>query len=205
MAKAAPSFEEQLYNKLHQRYSVIQKKAGLAGGAEERGKPLHTGMLMSDLTLGGSGIVAGGWYSFVGPEGSGKSTEAQTIMVNGAAAGIPHNHFWDYEGCTTKDTTYRIDGKDVLLSALIPKDYTPEAIGWTGIELKIDSIGKQQVVAELYYGGINEITRITTESGKELKGFKHPVMVQVPDGRLAWKMLEDLEVGDVLIRDEAAP
>lgn len=96
VAKVTQSFEELLYAKLHGKYNEIRKKAGMSGGAEVRGQPVHTGFLMSDLTLGG-GVMPGGWYTFVGPEGSGKSTLAQTIMVVGGKT-VPILHYDDYEG-----------------------------------------------------------------------------------------------------------
>ena len=90
------SFDEQLYGKLHKQLETLQKKAGLSGGAEQRGKSVHTGMLMLDLVLGG-GIAPGGMYTFVGPEGSCKSTATQTIMLYGAGM-VPMVRQWDYEG-----------------------------------------------------------------------------------------------------------
>lgn len=93
---SSTSFEDQLYKAMNERFSQLQRKAGLSGGGETRGVYQHSGMCMLDIVLGG-GVPPGGWISAVGPEGSAKSTATQTIMVN-CAGQVPINRMWDYEG-----------------------------------------------------------------------------------------------------------
>ncbi len=84
----------------------IQKTFKLAGASHDidlrRSTCVSSGLLMTDLLLNG-GIYPGGWYTFLGPEGSAKSTHMSTIMVSLVGSNVPLIMYLDAEGSTSPD------------------------------------------------------------------------------------------------------
>lgn len=170
----------------------IERKIGIGstgmGAANEN--RMSTSMLMYDLILGG-GITAG-WYTNFGKEQSCKSTAAMTFTAAAISAGIPVITVFDFEGCLTEDSTIQISGTDILFSELIKEIALPNENEIQTIF--VDSVGKNSVQAALHFGGLQTITKVKTESGRELKGYKHPVMVKTTEGP-KWKYIEDIKPG----------
>ena len=51
--------------------------------------------------------------------------------------------------------------------------------------------------SHVYNGGLSPTLRLTTRHGFEIEGTpEHPLLTLTPEGRYAWKRLEDLDVGD---------
>jgi hypothetical protein len=183
---------------------VIEKKYDTGSSqlsVDVRAK-LSTGLLVQDLVLSG-GILGGGWYTFFGQEQSAKSTLAMQCIIAAINTDTPLIGYYDYEGCHTTDTTYSIEGNAVPFMDILPKNFQetlPEQPGFLDVEIPaVDTLGGT-VRARVFYGGIKECLKITTETGNTLEGSKHPFMVQLADGNLAWKMIEELSVGDVVLQ-----
>lgn len=182
----------------------IEKSIGLSQMDVKANKvTTSTGLLALDLVTSG-GLVTGGWYTIFGGEQSCKSTLCSTQMANAITSKIPHLLYFDYEGCVTKDTKIRINGKYVSFESFIPDDLLaspPEAKCVINVILTADTLGKNSVGAALYYGGNQVITKIETDCGAELKGYNHPVLVLNESGGADWKKIEDLQVGDLVLVD----
>lgn len=164
---------------------------------------LSTGLLVQDLVLSG-GLLGGGWYTYFGQEQSAKSTLAMQSIIAAMGSETSLIGYYDYEGCVTTDTLFSVGGKQVSLRDLIPlelQENLPEKEGPIIFCClpNIDTLGGS-VDAQLYYGGIKECLRVTTETGNTLEGSGHPFMVQLPDGNLAWKMIEELSIGDIVLQ-----
>lgn len=157
---------------------------------------VNSGMLVTNLILGG-GIIPGGWYTIFGGEQSAKSTHIMTMVSNAFNNDVPVIVYYDYEGCVQSDTRLLVNGEEVSFRDFIPKEL-PEKEGWTGIKVKSDTLGGT-VNAEVFYGGIKPLTEIKTESGKVLRGYNHPVMVKDSEGLLQWRLIEGIKRGDVVI------
>jgi hypothetical protein len=114
---------------------------------------------------------------------------------------VPIVSAYDYEGCVTLDAKVRVMGQDISMRDIIPlylQENPPAFEGPILGEYAIaDTLGGT-VPAQLHYGGRQACQCVLTESGHSLEGSKHPFMVQLPDGCLAWKMLEELEVEDII-------
>lgn len=179
----------------------LEKKSKLTQGAmsaaAKLGSTVSTGMLGTDLMLGG-GLLGGRWYTFFGAEGSAKSTGLAHMKLSAADSGVPIIWDVDYEGCVTSDTLLQVNGTDTPLNELI--ETVPNTIGLTGKALLVDSVNKKNANAELYYGGEQQVTEIRTSDGSVLKGFKHPVLVKTNAGTAEWKFIEDLKIGDVVYK-----
>ena len=169
---------------------TVEKDHDLISGELEQGPRLSTGLLMADLITGG-GLVPG-LSMFSGPEASAKSTLATHTLGAALKTDIPIIQYRDAEGCVTAETLFRINNIDTTINF-------PENVeeGFTGIYLKIDTIGKT-VDAEIYYKGEQEITYIETDSGNTLKGYKHPILRLKDTGEGEWINIEDLDINDTI-------
>lgn len=86
------------YKDIDQTIDSIEKTFHLVStGMDPSEQRLSTGLLSLDLVLGG-GLVGGGWYTFFGPEQSGKSTAAIKLMTSALNTNVPILSYWDYEG-----------------------------------------------------------------------------------------------------------
>lgn len=190
------SFDEQLYGKLHKQLETLQKKAGLSGGAEQRGKSVHTGMLMLDLVLGG-GIAPGGMYTFVGPEGSCKSTATQTIMLYGAGM-VPMVRQWDYEGSSTPDyleNIIRVNNLKLSITDLLGvkdksgKIVKPGKVGYNSVDVletffEFEAAMLRRMPDKLFIDGKWWYVFDDDKHGKEMAAGKHDKTMKTRYGRL---------------------
>lgn len=84
----------------------VEKKFHLVGGSmsveAKKGSFMSTGLLTTDLVLGG-GILGGAWYTAYGGEGSAKSTVAMQTSIGAIIAGIPIIEYDDFEGSLAPD------------------------------------------------------------------------------------------------------
>lgn len=164
---------------------------------------MSTGMACIDLALGGG--LAPGMYTFAGQEGSCKTTSILTALGSALRKGVPLVEMWDYEGCSLKDVTYRSDGQDIPLKNLFNLDEVNTLLGprWIGQFAKIDTHADDHTIqsrtGQLYYGGKQEITRVTLEDGSFFEGYRHPFFVLTDSGEIIEKKLEELVEGDTLL------
>lgn len=84
----------------------VQKKFKLAGATTDvearRSSAVSTGLLMTDVMLNG-GIYPGGWYTFFGPEQSGKSTHMLGVMASLFYSNVPLVVYFDSEGSSSAE------------------------------------------------------------------------------------------------------
>lgn len=202
MKKTKPSTAAAFLPDYEGMIDELEKKSKLTQGTmsaeAKNGATVSTGLLGSDLMLGG-GLVGGRWYTFFGSEGSAKSTHLAHIKFSAVDAGVQLLGDFDYEGCVTSDTAIQMNGVDVTLAALIGDYPIPDAIGPIDKLANVDSVGHKNVKAQLYYGGKQPVTQITSADGTVLKGFRHPVLVKTSEGAV-WKYIEDVVEGDTVYK-----
>lgn len=182
---------------------IIEKKydTGSSQLAADHRAKLSTGLLVQDLVLSG-GLLGGGWYTYFGAEQSAKSTLSMQSIVAALHTDVPLIGYYDYEGCYTFDTNVMVGGKEIPFSSLVPKEILDNLPSSGFLDLEIPDVNTLggTVKARVFYGGVKECLKVTTETGNTLEGSRHPFMVQLPDGCLAWKMIEELSVGDVVLQ-----
>jgi hypothetical protein len=186
---------DQMQDGIEKKYDISASQ--LVADIRDR---IPTGLLVQDLILSG-GILGGGWYTFFGMEQSAKSTDITQIVTSALNSDVPVIQWWDYEGCTTISTLFRVNGIDVTLEELLKQNgiETPEVEGFIDCQIQVDTLGKM-VPARFYYGGLKETLRLETDSGLHLEASNHPCLVQLEDGNLAWMKIEELKVGDTLLQ-----
>ena len=181
----------------------IEKAYALTGSSMLPGeKRQTTGLLGLNLVLSG-GIVPG-WYTTFGPEQSCKSTLTMWFMIACLDSGIPVKAIFDYEGClvgSSRLTTPKgdVDLKDFFEGRDLEEDtwidtskegLTTLTVG--GLFAKISGIKLK---------GVRPITKIRTQEGKSLSGYKHPILALSADGDLVWRFLEDLKEGEQVVTE----
>lgn len=198
MAKKKLTSDEPVFNPYSDIDDVldsIEKSYGLmSAGLDKNEKRLSTGLLVLDLIIG-KGVAGGGWYTLFGGESCAKSTTASTIMANSVNSDIPIIQLWDYEGCFTKETLIRVNGKDVKFEEIVKVDKLVE--GFNNVRINVDTLG-QTVEAKIFYGGEKQCTEIEFDGGS-FEGANHPIMILNTDGNLEWKKVEDVRIGDFVL------
>jgi hypothetical protein len=183
---------------VHKELAVIERKVGsnsMALGKNET--RMSTGLLMLDIVMGG-GLTAGLYTNF-GKEQTAKTTGTIHVMASALLSSIPIISYWDFEGCFCDDTKICIKGKDIKFSDIYDTRKIPNSIGFTSETFSIDSVSRKDVRANIYYGGIQSSTKITTNKGTTFEGYHHPFLVKGRDGP-EWRKLEDLKPGDVVYK-----
>lgn len=178
----------------------IEKSYALTGNSMLLGeKRQTTGLLSLDLVLGG-GITAG-WYTTFGVEQSCKSTLAMTILCACVESNIPAQAYFDYEGCLISDALVETPNGLVTIGSLF-SEY-PVVDEFTKVnDVKVKTVGNTYAEVEgITFKGIKPITKITTNVGTSLAGYKHPVLTLTEDGDLDWKFLEDLTEDDYVVTE----
>jgi len=188
------------YANLDDTLDDIDKDLGLGGSSlnldEER---QHTGSLVLDMVVG-KGLTAG-WYTVFGPEQSCKSTGAMTMMTASLTSNVPILSYWDFEGCLTGSTKITVNGAETTFSKMLEgiKLQPGQCVLATGMGLNIKTACGEQRIGGFAYKGAQPTTIIETDGGKELSGFKHPVLAVTGDGLLKWTYMEELRVGDQVV------
>lgn len=83
---------------------VIARRQGVESSNLDAGPPISSGMLCTDLQLGGG--IRAGMYTSAGDEQSAKTTSVLVMMANFIKAEIPLIEFFDYEGSTKNSKGY---------------------------------------------------------------------------------------------------
>lgn len=199
-ADKSAAFYESYLEGIGTKLDQLESQHDLYGSQNFRAEDKTTfGLLSLDLITKG-GIIPGGWYTFFGGEQSAKSTLAQTVLANAANSKVPILTYYDFEGSVTKNTLFRVNGEDVTLP--FPEELPAEK-GFLDQYLHVDTVGGRSVKAQVHYGGLRDITRIATATGEHLEGDNHPMLIRRGDN-LAWIMIENLQVGDRVIRSKIA-
>ena len=82
----------------------IARRQGVETSALDVVDPVSTGMLTTDLQMGGG--IRPGMYTSAGGEQSAKTTNVLKWMANMIQEGIPRIELWDYEGSTKNSKSY---------------------------------------------------------------------------------------------------
>lgn len=191
---------------------VIEKRQGVDTSSLDVAPPMSTGLLQVDMMLGGG--IRSSMITGAGNEQCAKTTLALNVMANSINEDIPIIAFVDYEGCVTADTLIGYSkGKHKALEELFDLQHDWEEDSWIDQQrTDIDTYesghadrGTGVRTAQLFYRGIRPIFQIETSSGNTLRGYRHKMFV-LSGSKLRIKLLEDLEVGDVLLvaRSEVA-
>lgn len=83
---------------------VIARRQGVEASSLDIGDPMSTGMLTTDLQMGGG--IRAGMYTSAGGEQSAKTTNVLEWMASAVKEGIPRLEFFDYEGSTKNSKPY---------------------------------------------------------------------------------------------------
>lgn len=194
---APPAFNP--YAHIDAEIDSMEKKFRLSSMAIDKDEPrFSTGLLSLDVALAG-GLLGGGWYTCFGGEQSCKSTTAMTILssVMAQKSFVGKASYFDYEGCVTEDMEVITKEGPVKLRDILPSVIPAEGEAFP-LSMMVESVDGLQESQYVYNKGIRPITKITTSSGKTLRGFKHPVLTRRGD-QLGWVMLEDLQPDDEVV------
>lgn len=177
----------------------IERNVGISEATlDPSEKRMSTGMLMQDVILGG-GITAG-WYTNFGQEQTCKTTDAVSVMGSSLSYPVPVRAFFDYEGCLTGETQVEVNGKKTTFRELADKyKVTEESDAHLSKEgLYIRTPYGISLMTYMCSKGVKPITKVSTEDGKEIRGYSHPVFVLEGD-KIVVKKHEDLRPGDRLL------
>jgi hypothetical protein len=177
----------------------MEKKFKLSSMAIDKDEPrFSTGLLSLDVMLAG-GMLGGGWYTCFGGEQSCKSTTAMTILssIMSQKDFVGKAAYFDYEGCVSADTEVITPEGPMPLRALLPDELPEEGVAFD-LPMEVESVDGMQKSQSVFNKGVRPITKVTTETGKFLRGFKHPVLTRRGDN-LGWVMLEELQAGDLVV------
>ncbi len=175
-AKGKPKFDYAgIYN---ENMDTIARRQGVESSSLDAGPPVSTGMLCSDLQLGGG--VRAGMYTSAGDEQSAKTTSVLVMMANFIKAGIPLIEFFDYEGSTKNS-----------------KAYVRSIIRGSGIKMTIDELfGKKDEDGKWI---VRPRVRYHAESvGEKFYDYLSEVLRTLPDKKFIakkwWLIFEDNKV-----------
>jgi len=177
----------------------MEKKFKLSSMAIDKDEPrFSTGLLSLDVALAG-GLLGGGWYTVFGGEQSCKSTGAMTILssIMSQKDFVGKAAYFDYEGCVSADTEVITPEGPMPLRDLLPDELPEEGVAFD-LPMEVESVDGMQKSQSVFNKGVRPITKVTTETGKFLRGFKHPVYT-LRYGSLWWVLMEDLQEGDHVV------
>lgn len=83
---------------------VIARRQGVEASSLDVGEPMSTGMLTTDLQMGGG--IRAGMYTSAGGEQSAKTTNVLVWMANAIKECIPRIELFDFEGSTRNSKPY---------------------------------------------------------------------------------------------------
>ncbi len=187
---------------------VIARRQGVESSNLDAGPPISSGMLCTDLQLGGG--IRAGMYTSAGDEQSAKTTSVLVMMANFIKAEIPLIEFFDYEGCVVSDTYIGYaKGKHAKLKDLFDLSEVNNWKPGTWVEgmsrTDIDTFepghrygGTGVRTGSLFYKGKVATTKVTFNTGHSLTGNGHKMFV-LRNGQMAIKKLEDLMVGEQVL------
>ncbi len=187
---------------------VIEKRQGIDTSGLDVAPPMSTGLLQVDQMLGGG--IRSCMLTGAGNEQCAKTTLALTAMASAIKEEIPLIAFVDYEGCVTRDTLISVNGGHQMRLDKIfdTRNYTKwKKNDWQEQYAYVDTLnpdhsygGTRSTVAQLYYKGVERISRITTASGHSLKANGHNFWVLDHHlQRFAMVAQRNLRVGDLVL------
>lgn len=146
---------------------VIARRQGVESSNLDAGPPMSTGMLCTDLQLGGG--IRAGMYTSAGDEQSAKTTSVLTIMASAIKQAIPLLELFDYEGSTKNS-----------------KPYVQSIVKGTGVKLNITELfGKKD---ENGKWAVRPRVRYHSESvGEKFFDYMSEVLRTLPDKKLIGK------------------
>ena len=187
---------------------VIEKRQGIDTSGLDVAPPMSTGLLQVDQLLGGG--IRSCMLTGAGDEQCAKTTLALTAMAAAIKEEIPLIAFIDYEGCVTRDTLISFyGGHQIRLDKLFDlRNYTKwKKNYWQEQYVYVDTLhpghsygGVKVTPAQLFYKGVERISRITTSSGHSLKANGHNFWVLDKRlNRFAQVAQRNLRVGDLVL------
>ncbi len=187
---------------------VIERRQGIDTSGLDVAPPMSTGLLQIDQMLGGG--IRSCMLTGAGNEQCAKTTLALTAMAAAIKEEIPLIAFIDYEGCVTRDTLISFDGgRQIRLDKLFDlRNYKKWKQGeWQDQYVYADTLSPghsygctKVAMAQLYYKGVAEVSRITTASGHSLNAHGHKFWVYDNHlKRFAQVSQRNLRVGDLVL------
>lgn len=92
------------YESFSEDLDRIERQVQVTSGLEESATPMSTGLLSTDLVLGGG--IRPAMYTFAGGEQSAKTTTAIQVLISSIIQKIPLRIHFDYEGSTVSSRDY---------------------------------------------------------------------------------------------------
>ena len=120
-----------------------------------RSTTVDTGMLMTNLVLSG-GIYPGGWYTFLGGEGSCKSTHMMQVLGMVFSNDVPLVFMWDYEGSVDAGYMQNIFGDKLNIQKLFGVEDLDNPGTWI-IPPRIDYHAED--IGELFYRSMGRMLK----------------------------------------------
>lgn len=216
--KVADDVEKSFYDPselIDELLDQTEKKYGVSSTSLDRDEArLSTGLIALDLLLNG-GIVGGGWYTVYGGEQSAKSTLTMLLLSQITAEVYKRERkiaasIWDFEGCLTGDTNLVIKIGDEV-STISFKEFVEKYSQYVHYDFQdVNSDVQVKLGSEFHRVQSTSvkpdkpITSVLLEDGKAISGFRHPILVRTESNTLAWRFLEDLQLGDDVVVSKGA-